>query len=63
MLVSEFIELLRRFLGKRRKEKEMNEEFELITVTISLAAKTKTTVDLPQANQLSVQSCKACHVT
>ena len=44
----------------------MNEEVELITVTISLAATAmneKTTVELSQANQLSVESCKACHVT
>ena len=43
----------------------MNEEFELITVTISLAATAmnENNVELPQANQLSVESCKACHVT
>ena len=37
--------------------------FELPNAVERISKGTKTVVELPQANQLSVQSCKACHVT
>ena len=63
--VSRRVHKISQKIPRKDLKKEMREEFELINVTISLArqGKTKTTVKLQQANQFSVQSCKACHVT
>ena len=63
VLVKESVKLLRRFLGKTSRSKEMNEEFEFITITISLAASAKRKQLSNCHRQTSFQCSHAKHVT
>jgi len=63
VLVKESVKLLRRFLGKTSRIKEMNEEFEFITITISLAASAKRKQLSNCHRQTSFQCSHAKHVT